>query len=114
MGEKAPGVGDRVEALRCIRAEAAIVSKGTLGTIQEVDDPQEGEDPQVIKWDGGPPRYLNSVGVVSKHIKVVAKGPRSQGLRKKYDDNQLAPEVMTELAGIWDRPSTAEPAPRKR
>lgn len=120
--------GDSVEATRLIRCEeppGAVVQPGTLGDLGPAPVGDDGEDVLLVYWRDPEDISLALVGHEDRQamdrmdrLSVVAdsimsvKVAKPSGLRKKFEDKELAPEVLSELAGLWEPSSASRKRPR--
>ena len=100
--------GERVKAIkkiRCIEPSDAIVEAGSLGEIGR--GPRWG---MLIVWwlkDNSKDREHCAISILKKvanQVENVMAAERS-GVRENYNNNELAPEVMSELASVWGPPT---------
>ena len=100
--------GERVKAIkkiRCIEPSDAIVEAGSLGEFGR--GPRWG---MLIVWwlkDNSEDREHCAISILKKvanQVENVMAAERS-GVREKYNNSELAPEVMSELASVWGPPT---------
>jgi len=99
--------GMRVRASRRITVEAARVPQGDLGRVMldregddDSDDMEDGSDDVRIEWETG---YANSAERVLDAVEIVRQ-PGERTLRESYENKELSPEVLAELAAVWGMP----------
>lgn len=90
-------VGDRVVALCDFEVEEAALLKGDKGTVQS----DEGDELEVCWERNG---YLNTLSYVIGMVKPENADTVKDNtvIRSRYEAGGFAPEVLSELAGLWD------------
>jgi len=80
--------GTRVKALRLITVDCALVHEGVMGTVNSQNR---------VNWDN---RFITRADLVRDMVEIVSV-PTSNRVYEMYQQKELSPEVLSELAALW-------------